>query len=140
MKTAVRFYSKTGNTEKLARIVADRIQSECKDLTEDLSENVEILFMGSSVYAGKSDPAVKEYIRRNREKIGMLAVFGTSAILKKANRDLREYAEGLGLKVAESFRCPGRFGPMHDRRPDDRDREHLLEWADRILADCGPHE
>jgi len=53
MKIAIRYYTKTGNTKKLAEAIASAIDVEAKTVDEPLSEDVDILFLGSAVYAAE---------------------------------------------------------------------------------------
>ena len=51
MKIAVRYYTRSGNTKKLAEAIAKAVGAEAKTVDEPLWEDVDILFLGSSVYA-----------------------------------------------------------------------------------------
>ena len=62
MKIAVRYYTRSGNTKKLAEAVANAVSADAKDITVPLTEKVDILFLGCSYYAFDIDEAVKEFI------------------------------------------------------------------------------
>ena len=47
MKIAIRYYSKTGNTEKLAEAIGEAIGVAPKTIDEPLNEDVDILFLGN---------------------------------------------------------------------------------------------
>lgn len=51
MTVAVRYLSKTGNTKKLARAVGEAVGVQEEDLLTPIREPIEILFLGSAVYA-----------------------------------------------------------------------------------------
>ena len=53
MTIAVRYYTKSGNTKKLAEEAAKAAGVSAKDVSVPLSEKADLLFLGSSVYAGK---------------------------------------------------------------------------------------
>lgn len=55
MKYAVRYYTKTGNTKKSALEVASALGVEAQTTEVPLEEAVDILFLGSSVYAAGVD-------------------------------------------------------------------------------------
>ena len=63
MKVAVRYYTKTGNTEKLAKAVADAVGAEALPISEPIDEPVDLLFLGNSYYAFSIDPEVRDYVR-----------------------------------------------------------------------------
>ena len=59
MKVAVRYFSRGGNTKKLAEAIASAIGVEAKDVSFGLNEDVDLLFLGSSVYAYGVDASIK---------------------------------------------------------------------------------
>ena len=63
MKFAVRYYTKTGNTKKLAEAVAAALDTDALPISEPLAEKVDILFLGNSYYAFSIDPEVRDFIR-----------------------------------------------------------------------------
>lgn len=48
MKFAVRYYTKTGNTKRLAEAVANELGVEALPISEGLNEQADILFLGNS--------------------------------------------------------------------------------------------
>ena len=63
MKTAVRYYTKTGNTKRLAEAVANAVGAEALPLSSPIEEPVDLLFLGNSYYAFSIDPEVRSFIR-----------------------------------------------------------------------------
>ena len=59
MKIAVRYYTKTGNTKRLAEAVAKAAGVEAQPISVPVSEPVDILFLGNSYYAFTIDPEVR---------------------------------------------------------------------------------
>ena len=72
MKIAVRYYTRSGNTKKLADAVAKAVSAEAKDIASPLTEKTDILFLGCSYYAFDVDEAVKTFIAQNKENIGRI--------------------------------------------------------------------
>ena len=62
MKIAVRYYTKTGNTKRLAEAVAEAVGVEALPIATPVTEAVDILFLGNSYYAFSIDPEVRKYI------------------------------------------------------------------------------
>ena len=56
MKIAVRYYTKTGNTKRLAEAVAKAVGTEAQPISVPITEPVDILFLGNSYYAFSIDP------------------------------------------------------------------------------------
>ena len=63
MIIAVRYLSKGGNTRKLAEAIAREVGTEARDVSEDLTEKADMLFLANSVYGGLYDPAVGRFLR-----------------------------------------------------------------------------
>lgn len=62
MKIAVRYYTKTGNTKRLAEAVAKAVGVEALPISTPVTEAVDILFLGNSYYAFSIDPEVRNFI------------------------------------------------------------------------------
>ena len=62
MTVAVRYFSRTGNTKKLAECVASEAGVTAETVDVALSEKVDVLFLGSAVYAAGVDPSIKDFI------------------------------------------------------------------------------
>ena len=58
----VRYYSKTGNTKKLAEVVAKQVGVTAKPIMEQIEDDIDILFLGGAVYAFDIDPLLKTFI------------------------------------------------------------------------------
>nr|MCR5009328.1 flavodoxin family protein [Clostridia bacterium] len=63
MKIAVRYYTKTGNTKKLAEAVAKAVGAEALPISCPVEEPVDVLFLGNSYYAFSIDPEVRDFVR-----------------------------------------------------------------------------
>ena len=134
MKIAVRYYTRSGNTKKLAEAIAEAISVESCDITVPLTEKVDILFLGSSYYAFDADDAVKTFIADNKDNIGKIVCFGTSAMMKSMRKPITKVAGKLGVSVAdEEFHCRGQFGKIHKGRPNEADLLNAVEFARGIL-------
>lgn len=135
MNVAVRYYTRSGNTEKLAKGIAEAIGVNASDMSVPLGEKADILFLGCSYYAFDVDPVVKKYISENKDKIGKIVCFGTSAMMKSVYKPMKKVAEECGVEIEkEDFHCHGSFGPMHKGRPNADDISKAQEFAKRFLG------
>lgn len=133
MKSAIRYYTRSGNTKKLAEAAAKVLGVEALDIGVALEEKVDTLFLGCSYYAFDIDNAVKEFIIANRDKIGKIVCFGTSAMMKSMKKPVRKVTEPLGLKLAEDeFHCRGQFAKVHKGRPDENDINAFAAFVRKI--------
>uniref|UniRef100_UPI0040563422 flavodoxin family protein n=1 Tax=Acetatifactor sp. TaxID=1872090 RepID=UPI0040563422 len=136
MKIGVRFYTRSGNTKKLADAVARSVSVDVKEVTVPLEEKVDILFLGCSYYAFDVDEAVKQFILDNKEKIGKIVCFGTSAMMKSMRKPVSKVADTVEVVVAEEeFHCRGSFGPMHKGRPNTKDLEEVAAFAKKVTKE-----
>jgi len=130
MNIAVRFYTRSGNTQKLAGAIADALQVSAQSVEVPLAEKADILFLGCSFYAFDVDEAVKRFIMDNKQQIGRIVCFGTSAMMRSVRKPMKKVAEGAGIPLADAdFHCRGSFGPLHPGRPNDRDLQEAAEFA-----------
>ena len=82
MKVEIRYYTRSGNTKKLAEAIAKAVGVKARTVDEPLKEDVDILFLGSSVYAYGVDDSVKKFISNIDVRIGKVVNFSTAALIK----------------------------------------------------------
>ena len=134
MKIAVRYYTRSGNTKKLADAIAEAASVDAKDVSVTLEEKADVLFLGCSYYAFDVDQAVKDFIVKNKDHIGKIVCFGTSAMMKSMRKPVEKVAKTVNVAVAnEDFHCRGQFGKIHKGRPDEDDLKKVVEFTKRFL-------
>ncbi|WP_410320061.1 flavodoxin family protein [Methanobrevibacter sp.] len=134
MKIAIRYYTKTGNTKKLAEAIGSAINVEAKTVDEPLTENVAILFLGSAVYAAGIDKRVKEFIENIDVNVGKVVNFSSAALIESTYSKVKKQVEQKGLKMSEDeFHCRGAFKFVHRGHPDETDLKNAQEFAKRIV-------
>ena len=135
MKVAVRYYTKTGNTKRLAEAVAKAVGAEAFPISTPVTEQVDILFLGNSYYAFTIDPEVREFIRSlDRSKVGRIVNFGSAAMLNSTYKKVKSEADKAGIPMDErEFHCKGEFKGVHKGRPNEEDLKAVAEFAERIV-------
>ena len=134
MKIAIRYYTKTGNTKKLAEAIGSAINIEAKTVDEPLTEDVDILFLGSAVYAAGIDERVKEFIENIDVNVGKVVNFSSAALIESTYSQVKKQVEQKGLKMSEDeFHCRGAFKFVHRGHPDETDLKNAQEFAKRIV-------
>ena len=134
MNIAVRYFTRSGNTKKLALAIAEAVGVEAKDVSAPLTEQADILFLGSSVYAAGVDNAVKKFLADNHDKIGTLYNFSTAAIISSTYGQIKKLAAEHGIRVAdEEYHCRGSFTVMHKNHPDETDTKRAAAFAKRVV-------
>ena len=133
MDISVRYYTRSGNTEKLAMAIANAVGAHAKSVNVPLKQKADVLFLGCSYYAFDVDKNVKKFILENKENIGKIICFGTSAMLGSTKKQVKKVADEVGVLVAdEEFHCYGSFGPMYKGHPNEKDIKKAVEFAKRI--------
>ena len=135
MKIAVRYYSRGGNTKKIAEAIAKAVGVEAKTVTEPLDEDVDILFLGSAPYAFNIDEEVKKFINGIHVSVGKVVNFSTSAAVKSTRKYVEELLAEKKIPVAkEEFSCRGAFGMLHKGRPNEDDQKAAADFARGIIS------
>ena len=136
MKAAVRYYTKTGNTKKLAEAIASAIGAQALPLSAPVDEPVDILFLGNSYYAFSIDPEVRSFVRSlDRSKVGRIVNFGSAAMLNSTWKKVKAEAEQVGIAMDErEFHCKGEFKGLHKGRPNGDDLKAAADFAKAIVG------
>jgi flavodoxin len=139
MKYAVRYFSKSGNTEKVARAIADAlgVKAVSMDAAEaELTEETDILFLGAAVYAFGIDDVVKAFIAKlDAKKVKKAAVFSTTALVKSARPHIAALLSAKNIPLAkEEFHCKGAFAVIYRERPNVVDLEKAAAFAKEVVT------
>ena len=69
----------------------------------------------------------------NKDNIGRIVCFGTSAMMKSMKKPVSKIAQTVGVTVAdEEFHCRGQFGKLHKNRPNEEDLKAVTEFAKKV--------
>ncbi len=131
MKYAVRYYTKTGNTKRLAEAIAKELGVEALPISEPVSEAVDYLFLGNSYYAFSIDPEVKAFVASlDKNKVGKIVNFGSAAMLNSTYKKVKAVADKAGIAMDEKeFHCKGEFKGIHKGKPDADDLAAAAQFA-----------
>ena len=136
MKSAVRYYTKTGNTKRLAEAIASALNVEALPLSAPITEPVDNLFLGNSYYAFTIDPEVRAFIRGlDKTKVGRIVNFGSAAMMNSTRKKVKAEADKAGIPIDErEFHCKGEFKGIHKGKPDAEDMKAAAEFARSIVS------
>ena len=136
MKIAVRYYTKTGNTKRLAEAIAKAVGAEALPISTPVTEPVDILFLGNSYYALTIDPEVRQFVASlEREKVGKIVNFGSAAMMNSTYKKVKAVADKAGIPMDErEFHCKGQFKGVHKGKPDESDLKAAAEFALKIVG------
>lgn len=132
MKTAVRYFtkSKKGNTRKLADAVSKATGIEALDVSADLEENVDRLILINAMYAANIDKEVKEFLARNKDRIGEVVNMNTSASGASTWKAVKKVTDELGIALSEKeFHCAASWIFINKGLPSEDDLKRAGEFA-----------
>lgn len=135
MQVAVRYYTKTGNTKRLAQAVANAVNAQAQPISVPVDEPVDVLFLGNSYYAFNIDPEVRDFIRSlDKERVGSIVNFGSAAMLNSTWKKVKAEADKVGIPVdVREFHCKGEFKGLHKGRPNEADMQAAAAFAKSFL-------
>ena len=135
MKIAVRYYTKTGNTKRLAEAIAKAVGVEALPISTPVTEPVDVLFLGNSYYAFSIDPEVRKFVQGlDKKLVGKIVNFGSAAMLNSTYKKVKAEADKVGIPMDErEFHCKGEFKGIHKGKPDEADMKHAAEFAKKVI-------
>ena len=135
MKIEVRYFTRGGNTKKLADAIAKEVGAEAKSIEIPLTEDVDILFLGSSVYAFDIDENIKQFINNIQVKVGKVVNFSTAAVVKSTYKQVEKLLNEKQIPMEkEEFYCKGSFGPLHKGKPNEKDLQEVAVFARKMIT------
>lgn len=135
MKAEVRFYSRSGNTKKIAEEIAYLTGSHALGVDSPVTEQVDVLFVGGALYGGKLDDALVKFLAGlDARTVKSVAAFGTSASGKSIRPVIEKALEGKNIPVLEEcFDCKGKFLFIARKHPNTQDLCNAVAFATRVV-------
>ena len=136
MKTAIRYFtkSKKGNTKKLADAVSKALCIEALDVSRDLNEKVDRLFLINAMYAANIDREVRDFLERNKDNIGEVVNMNTAASGASTWKAVKKVTDELGVKLSEKeFHCAASWIFINKGLPTEKDLKRAGEFAASLV-------
>lgn len=136
MNIAVRYYSKGGNTKKLAEAIAEALEVQALTVDTPVDEDVDVLFLGSAMYAFDVDPRVKQFIDGlDKDRVKKVVGFSTAAVVKSTYDKVKKALDEKGIPMDErQFYSRGEFKFMHKGRPNEQDLNDAKKFAREVTG------
>jgi flavodoxin len=131
MRIAVRYFTRSGNTKKVADAIASAVGASSAPLSSPVKKPVDLLFLGGSVYGFGVDDALKAFVSElDPELVKKVAVFSTSAVVPSGCPQIKKLVDEKGIPLAkEDFHCRGKFAFLHSGRPNSDDLKAVATFA-----------
>lgn len=98
-KVAVRYFSKSGNTKNWQTKLQGTVGCQAEQIPAPIDGNIDILFLGASVYWGGISSEVKAYIQTlDKSKISKVVAFSTSALAERAFPQIHKKLQDKGIQ------------------------------------------
>jgi flavodoxin len=129
------YYSRGGNTQKVADTIADELWTTAKNIKEiDILPEDAFIFLGSGCYGGVLVKEISDFIDRNRLQGRKIALFTTSAFgWGKELAMVEKHILDKGVNIIGCFNCYGQFLAAQRGHPDDADLEKARQFARFIV-------
>jgi hypothetical protein len=99
-----------------------------------IEEDVDILFLGSAVYAAGISSEIKKFIAGLDSKIEKVVNFSSAAILPSSYSQIKTLLKAKNIPLDErEFHCRGQFSALHRGRPNEKDLNNLKEFIKIIV-------
>ena len=146
MKSLVIYYSKTGNTEKVAKAIAKGLGARLAKINEKINIlEYDLICVGTPVYAFAPAEPVNEFIKKLPNLQGKKgAGFCTMHIVgdKRTLKALKVGMEAKGIKFLGGFSSKGLsnligdFGPriFNKGKPNEKDLERAENFGRKLLV------
>ncbi len=136
MKTAIRYFtkSKKGNTKKLADAVSKALGIEALDVSRNLDEKVDRLFLINAMYAANIDKEVKLFLERNKDNISEVVNMNTAASGSSTWKAVKIVTDELGINLSEKeFHCAASWIFINKGLPTKEDFRRAGEFAASLV-------
>ncbi len=131
------YYSITGNTKKVAEVIAAELGVKAESVKEkqELAKD-SFVFLGSGCYASKPGGKLRRFIAENDFKGRQVALFGTSGSGEGAEvRVMEELLKPTGALTRGSFYCQGKsFFLFYRGHPSNEELANAREFAKVMKA------
>lgn len=146
MNTLIIYFSESnGNTEKVARVLANTLNAglaQPEEVTSDMLANYDLIGFGSGVYFGRFYKKMRNCIKQlppfeNKKAF----VFGTYGHYKFPSKPIERQLSRKGFNIVGEFSCLGfdkwflsrLLGAQNKGKPDELDLKHAESFANSLI-------
>lgn len=98
---AVRYCSKTGNTKKVAEMIADQLDTTAESVDTPLEYPIHKLFLGGAIHMASLDKGLKEFAENlDPSQVHEVVMFGTSGGVLSIKKGLKRLLEAQDVHIS----------------------------------------
>lgn len=132
------YFSRGGNTRKVAEIIADEIGVNAQDVEEaNIEKGKNFFFLGSGCYGGKPSPKILNFIQAHDFTGQKIALFGTSG--SGQGKELESMEKALlenDAKIVGKYSCKGKtFVFINRKHPNKEDLDLARRFARNLIKE-----
>ncbi|XES76278.1 MAG: flavodoxin domain-containing protein [Candidatus Bathyarchaeia archaeon] len=139
MNPVIIYFSRGGNTRKVAEAMAEELKIrpiDVKKETPDVS-NTDLLIIGSGTYGGKPGEELVAYLENLKQVTGKRAACFSSCAgdATKTLAAMKEILNTKGYTVVDCFSCFGKFAGLTKRgHPSEEEIAQAREFARQLIS------
>jgi flavodoxin len=139
MKAIVVYYSRGGNTRKVAEAIAEELDVtpiDVKSASPDVSD-ASLVIVGSGTYGGKPGKEMVAYLENLKPASGKKAACFSSCAgdATKTLEAMKEILKRKGFSVGDCFSCFGKFVGLAKRgHPSAEELQQAREFAKKLAS------
>ncbi len=142
MKIGIIYYSKLGHSKKIAQAIAEELKVKAHDIRNNPEfDNIDLLYIVSGIYGGKSAPELLEFIRTLDPQQVKRAVLLTSSGGKTTRAaEVRAVLTELSIPVTEEeFTCQGAIFFVGLGHPNKTDLQKAIRFVRNTSQQSTPN-
>jgi flavodoxin len=135
------YYSKTGNTKKVAEAIAAELKVTAKDVkTTGVLPQDAFIFLGTGCYGATLPKEITAFMQKNKFRGRIIALFTTSAFGSVSERGLIEkQVTEKGAVITHNFKCFGHFLTAKKGHPTDDELKKARDFARMAVITMFPY-
>jgi flavodoxin len=128
------YYSKSGNTRKVAEAIAGELKVAARDIkTVDSIPEDAFVFLGTGCYGAVIAKEIDDFIEKNRLAGRKIAFFTTSAFGSKTElAAMEKHVAGKGVNIVGKYSCAGHLLTMKRGHPDQAELDEARRFAREV--------
>ena len=136
MKLAIRYYtkSKKGNTEKLAKFISEKINVPALEVNHPLEEEVDQLILVNAMYAANVDKNIKEFLKRNADRIKCVINVNSSASGASTYKAVKKVCDKYNIPLSDKeYHTAASWIFLNKGRPNEEDFARLEAFLKEVV-------